>query len=142
MGRHLSVPIGPRARAVLAALALDPGRVHSVDRLTEAVWGDRAPTTATAQIQACVSALRRAWRAADPGGEPVRDVIVTAAPGYVLHTDQVDLLEFERRLDAARGGGPARAAEELRAALALWRGRPSAGCPAWRRRPYAWRSAA
>ncbi|WP_329259783.1 tetratricopeptide repeat protein [Actinoallomurus sp. NBC_01490] len=118
----VSVPLGPRARAVLAALALDPGRVRSVDRLIEAVWGERAPTTATAQIQACVSALRRAWRLADPDGEPVREVIVTVPPGYVLRTDQVDLLEFERHIDHARGMEPARAADELRAALALWRG--------------------
>jgi DNA-binding SARP family transcriptional activator/predicted negative regulator of RcsB-dependent stress response len=124
-----AVPIGPRARAVLAALSLDPGRVHSVDHLIEAVWGEHAPTTATAQIQACVSALRRAWRSADPGGGPVRDVIVTTAPGYVLRTDQVDLLEFERRLEAGRRGGPARAAEELRAALGLWRGPALGGLP-------------
>jgi DNA-binding SARP family transcriptional activator/predicted negative regulator of RcsB-dependent stress response len=117
-----SVPLGPRARAVLAALSLDPGRVRSVDRLIEAVWGDRAPTTAIAQIQACVSTLRRAWRVADPGGEPVRDVIVTVPPGYVLRTGQVDLLEFERRIEVARGLDPAGASEELRAALALWRG--------------------
>jgi DNA-binding SARP family transcriptional activator/tetratricopeptide (TPR) repeat protein len=124
-----SVPIGPRARAVLAALSLDPGRVRSVDRLIEAVWADRAPTTATAQIQACVSALRRAWRAADPTGDPARDVIVTVPPGYVLRTDQVDLLEFERHLEAARGMEPARAAEELRAALSLWRGPALGGLP-------------
>ncbi len=124
-----AVPIGPRARAVLAALSLDPGRVHSVNRLIEAVWGEHAPTTAIAQIQACVSALRRAWRAADPAGGPVRDVIVTAAPGYVLRTDQVDLLEFERHLEAARHGGPAHAAEELRAALGLWRGPALGGLP-------------
>src|SRR6184192_3019509 len=117
-----AVPIGPRARAVLAALSLDPGRVRSVDRLIEAVWAERAPTTATAQIQACVSALRRAWRAADPSGGPVRDVIVTVPPGYVLRTDQVDLIEFERHLETARGLEPAGAAEELRAALSLWRG--------------------
>ena len=124
-----SVPIGPRARAVLAALSLDPGRVRSVDRLIEAVWAERAPTTATAQIQACVSALRRAWRAADPAGGPVRDVIVTVPPGYVLRTDQVDLIEFERHLEAARGLEPAGAAEELRAALSLWRGPALGGLP-------------
>jgi DNA-binding SARP family transcriptional activator/predicted negative regulator of RcsB-dependent stress response len=124
-----SVPIGPRARAVLAALALDAGRVRSVDRLIEAVWGDRAPTTATAQIQACVSALRRALRVADPDGEPVRDVIVTVPPGYLLRTDQVDLLEFERRIEHARGLEPARASDELRAALALWRGPALGGLP-------------
>jgi DNA-binding SARP family transcriptional activator/tetratricopeptide (TPR) repeat protein len=124
-----SVPLGPRARAVLAALALDPGRVRSVERLIEAVWGNHAPATAVAQIQACVSSLRRAWRTADPGTEPVRDVIVTVPPGYLLRTDQVDLLEFERRLSAARGAGPERAAEELRAALGLWRGPALGGLP-------------
>lgn len=117
-----AVPIGPRARAVLAVLALDPGRVHGVDRLIEAVWGERAPTTATAQIQACVSALRRALGSA-------RDTLITAAPGYSLRTDRVDLLEFEHRVAAARDAEPVRAAEELRAALALWRGPALGGLP-------------
>jgi DNA-binding SARP family transcriptional activator/predicted negative regulator of RcsB-dependent stress response len=124
-----SVPLGPRARAVLAALALDPGRVRSVDRLIDAVWGDHAPATAVAQIQACVSSLRRAWRTADPETEPVRDVIVTVPPGYLLRTDQVDVLEFERRLMTARGAEPEQAAEELRAALGLWRGPALGGLP-------------
>jgi DNA-binding SARP family transcriptional activator/tetratricopeptide (TPR) repeat protein len=122
------VPIGPRARAVLAALALTPGQVHSVDRLIEAVWGQDPPTTATAQIQACVSSLRRAW----PGGsEASREVLVTAAPGYVLRTDRIDVVEFDRRVAQARDrrADQAAAASELRAALAMWRGPALGGLP-------------
>jgi DNA-binding SARP family transcriptional activator len=57
------VDVGPpKQRAVLAVLLLARGRVVSVDRLTDAVWGDDAPGSATASLQAYVSNLRRALR--------------------------------------------------------------------------------
>jgi DNA-binding SARP family transcriptional activator len=126
------VPIGPRVRVVLAALALNPGRAVSVDRLVAAVWPERPPATATAQIQACVSVLRRAVAAV---GRPARDVVVTTPPGYMLSAgpDEVDVLQFERGLAdagaAAAHGDPERAAGLLREALARWRGRALEGFP-------------
>jgi DNA-binding SARP family transcriptional activator len=127
------VPIGPRARIVLATLAINAGRVVSVHRLITAVWPDRPPATATAQIQACVSELRRAL--AGIGVTAARELIVTAPPGYLLQAspDQVDVLEFEQNLTdartAAEDGDPKRAAALLREALTLWRGPALEGFP-------------
>ena len=50
---------GPRQRAVLVLLVLARGEVVPVERLTEAVWGDRPPADAAGALQAYVSHLRR-----------------------------------------------------------------------------------
>ncbi|WP_116024384.1 AfsR/SARP family transcriptional regulator [Thermomonospora umbrina] len=116
---------GRRARLVLAALSLDPGRVVSVDRLMAAVWGDRPPASARTQIAGSVSRLRRALR--DPGA------VETAHPGYRLPVDAVrlDSREAERLVtrarEAAASARPDEAAGMFRAALALWRGPVLAG---------------
>ncbi|HET7740779.1 MAG TPA: BTAD domain-containing putative transcriptional regulator, partial [Mycobacterium sp.] len=122
------VDIGPpKQRAVLAVLLLAQGRVVSVDRLIDAVWGEDVPGSATASLQAYVSNLRRALR----GGAEASDVaspIVRQSPGYYLDVapEDVDVAEFTTR--CARAGA---AIDEARwddalsqadAAIALWRG--------------------
>lgn len=122
------VDIGPpKQRAVLAVLLLAQGRVVSVDRLIDAVWGDDVPGSATASLQAYVSNLRRALR----GGAEASDVaspIVRQSPGYYLDVapEDVDVAEFTTR--CARAGA---AIDEARwddalsqadTAIALWRG--------------------
>jgi DNA-binding SARP family transcriptional activator len=67
---------GPRRKAVLAALALEPGAVVSSDRLVDVVWGDGAPATAAATLQSHVSHLRRVL------GD--KAAIAARPPGYVL----------------------------------------------------------
>jgi DNA-binding SARP family transcriptional activator len=124
----VAVDIGPpKQRAVLAVLLLAQGRVVSVDRLIDAVWGDDVPGSATASLQAYVSNLRRALR----GGAASSDVaspIVRQAPGYYLDValTDVDVAEFTGR--CARAGA---AVDEARwddaladadAANALWHG--------------------
>jgi len=37
---------GPRQRAVLAVLAINPNQVVSVDRLVDDIWGEHPPATA------------------------------------------------------------------------------------------------
>ncbi|MEV0322845.1 BTAD domain-containing putative transcriptional regulator [Streptomyces sp. NPDC050658] len=117
-GRRLDLG-GPKPRALLAALLLEPGRVVSVDALIDAIWGEHPPDTARSLIQSYVSALRRALSA---------DAIETRPPGYLIHADTalVDRAAFERlttrgRQAAAAGDHPA-AARLLGEALALWRG--------------------
>ncbi|MEO3784418.1 AfsR/SARP family transcriptional regulator [Actinocorallia sp. B10E7] len=116
-----AVPVGPRARAVLAALALDAGRPVSVERLARAVWQRTPPATAVTQIQGCVSALRRAFG-------PARELLVTCPPGYLLELDgdAVDALDFARKVvqarTATRRGDDEGAARLLRQALGGWRG--------------------
>ncbi|WP_246201373.1 AfsR/SARP family transcriptional regulator [Streptomyces alboniger] len=117
-GRRLALG-GPKPRALLAALLLEPGRVVSADALIDAIWGDRPPDTARSLIQSYVSALRRALSA---------DVIETQPPGYLIHADAevVDRVAFERLTaqgrQAAAAGDHAGAARLLSEALALWRG--------------------
>ena len=111
----------PRQQRALAALLLTPNSVVPVERLIDALWEDEPPATAVKQVRNCVSALRS--RLGEAGA-----MIVTDGPGYRLQTgsDDLDSLRFRRHVAAARGlAGQAKladAAEEIRAALALWRG--------------------
>ena len=50
---------GPKQRAVLAALLLEPGRPHAPIRLIDEVWHDSAPRSAEVSLQAYISNLRR-----------------------------------------------------------------------------------
>ena len=122
------VDIGPpKQRVVLAALLLAGGRVVSVDRLVDAVWGDDVPASATASLQAYISNLRRALR----GGAAQTQMaspIVRRPPGYALDADpdSVDLMVFAA--GCARAGAAIDAENwetalaEADAALALVRG--------------------
>jgi DNA-binding SARP family transcriptional activator len=110
---------GQKPRALLAVLALEPGRVVSVDRLVEALWPGEPPETAAHAIQVYISQLRKALGA---------ERLVTRAPGYVLELEpeRVDIHRFARLVDegrAALAAEDAVAAEgALREALDLWRG--------------------
>ncbi|MDO3703031.1 AfsR/SARP family transcriptional regulator [Micromonospora sp. C28SCA-DRY-2] len=110
------VPLGPpKQRAVLAALALEPGRLVPTNDLVDAVWGDRPPAAARKAVQVYVSQLRRALPTAGLRGCP---------PGYVLDLDpeRVDVHRFRRLVTAAEQAGGAAARDLLGEALALWRG--------------------
>ncbi|WP_433512174.1 BTAD domain-containing putative transcriptional regulator [Nonomuraea sp. CA-143628] len=114
---------GPKPRALLTVLLLAAGKVVSSDRLVDVLWGEEPPKSAHALVQTYVYGLRRTL--AEGGGEPV---IETRPPGYaaLLRPGQLDVEAFEQlvadgRRHAAEGGHE-RAAESLRAALALWRG--------------------
>ncbi|NXY97990.1 AAA family ATPase, partial [Streptomyces sp. BR123] len=129
-----TVPIGgARLRALLAALALRAGgsAAASVADLVDDVWGDGPPQDAPAALQALVARLRRAL-----GGRDT--VLADPAGGYrlaVADRDDVDLHRFTRLAREGRAqltsapADSARAAETLRAALALWRGPAVADLP-------------
>jgi DNA-binding SARP family transcriptional activator/tetratricopeptide (TPR) repeat protein len=110
---------GARRVAVLAALALRPGEVVSVEQLIDAVWGDAAPAGAAATVQSHVSYLRRLL------GD--RGSVVGRRPGYLLELagGLTDVGAAERLIEAAAGApDPARATDWLQAAVDLWRARP------------------
>jgi predicted ATPase/DNA-binding SARP family transcriptional activator len=120
-GKSIPLP-GGKPRLVLALLALDAGRVVSVERLVEGLWGENPPATAAKIILGYVSRLRKLL----PAG-----VLMTREPGYVLQVgDALDLSRFER----LRRDAEAAASEErwqavsglLSDALSLWRGPPLA----------------
>ncbi|MEU8703083.1 BTAD domain-containing putative transcriptional regulator [Streptomyces sp. NPDC048680] len=117
---------GMRLRALLAALALRPGRSVPVAELVDDVWAGEPPADAPAALQALVGRLRRALG---------RDALTSTPGGYRLAAgpDDVDLHVFERlaRQGAAEleAGAPGDAARTLRTALALWRGPALADLP-------------
>ena len=54
------IELGPRKqRAVLAMLALKPGRTVAADHLAEGLWGDESPPSGAKMVQLYVSHLRR-----------------------------------------------------------------------------------
>ncbi|WP_405097441.1 BTAD domain-containing putative transcriptional regulator [Micromonospora sp. NBC_01412] len=122
----------PRRRAVLAYLLLHANQVVSVDQLAAAIWGGSPPSTARAQIQSEIWALRRSIQQADNASEP----IVTQPGGYLLAlaTNQLDLARYTTLTATARVEGERglleRASKLMREALALWRGTTLSGAAA------------
>jgi DNA-binding SARP family transcriptional activator len=110
---------GQKQRAVLALLLLDAGRVVSVDRLVEALWGEQPPRTAVTSLQNFISQLRKTL-----GPE----VLETRPPGYRLRVraGELDLDRFRLAVEAARMLEPVPRAAKLREALTWWRGPPLA----------------
>src|SRR6266498_3464301 len=109
--------VGPRLRALLIRLAMEPDRVVLAGQLIDAVWDSDPPAAATGALQSLVSRLRRL----------LPDVVESHAIGYRMAIDPeaVDSVQFERLALAGRDelrGDPHRARELLREALALWRG--------------------
>ncbi|WP_037727030.1 AfsR/SARP family transcriptional regulator [Streptomyces scopuliridis] len=126
-GHGGSLPLGgPRLRALLAALALRPGRPVAVGELVDEVWGGEPPQDAPAALQALVGRLRRVLG---------KEAIDSAPGGYRLAAvpHDIDLYVFERLTregaDQLDAGDPHGAARTLRAALALWRGAALADLP-------------
>lgn len=110
---------GQRQRRLLSALLLHRGRVVSVGRLSELVWGE-AISVDPAALQSLVFRLRQRVDGLD---------LAYRAPGYVLTVrDQcVDVGRFERLvLDAIEGRefDAERSCVLLDEALGLWRGEP------------------
>jgi predicted ATPase/DNA-binding SARP family transcriptional activator len=106
---------GARLRALLIALALEPGRVVPKATLVDWIWGEFPPSDASNALQRLVSRLRKAL----PGG-----LVEGRTGGYRLAVgpDAVDALRFERLVGQARNEEGPRRARLLREALALWRG--------------------
>lgn len=93
----------PQQRALFALLALRSSEVVPVSSVVDCLWPDAPPATATNVVQTYVSRLRKAL-----GDE----VIVRRGVGYTLEQATVDAAQFEALLKA----------DDLDAALALWRG--------------------
>ncbi|WP_280268145.1 BTAD domain-containing putative transcriptional regulator [Nocardia wallacei] len=115
-GGTIEVP-GVRLRALLVALALEPGRAVPKSTLVDWIWGEKPPADAANALQALVSRLRRLLPDGSLDGQ---------AGGYRLAVEPgaVDAVRFEQLLEQARGGADGHRAELLREALELWRGAP------------------
>jgi len=121
----------PKQRALLALLLLNRRRVVSAEQLVDGLWGEDPPASAAQSLQVYVHGLRRAL-----GSERIE----TAGRGYraVVDEEELDLDRFERSLERGRAalqaGRVDDAEEELRHALALWRGPALADLPEKTRR--------
>src|SRR3954467_12761648 len=78
VGERVSVR-GAKLGRLLAALALDAGRVVGTDRLIDSVWGDVLPLKVDNALQVLVSKLRHTLAPAAAGPS-----VITRAPGYLL----------------------------------------------------------
>src|SRR5215210_1511749 len=112
---------GRKERTALALLAAHVGTVVATDDLIDGIWGDEPTTAARSTLHTYISNLR----------SRVGDVIVHDGGGYRLEIepDDVDASVFEHTVSNARelaATNQAQAAQTLRQALALWRGRPYA----------------
>lgn len=121
-GRSLDVG-PPQQRAVLAALAVDVGRVVGVSTLVDRVWGEAAPTGARSALHAHLTRNRQML------GE--RASVVRRSGGYLLDLDPdaVDVHRLARLFGQARElkRPNAERVDLLTQAFALWRGEPLPG---------------
>lgn len=113
------VDLGPaRQRCVLAALAVDAGRVVSVDRLVDRVWGDQAPPQARKTLLNYLARLRRALVLAGVG-----DAVIRRRPGgYAVELEPpgTDLHRFRALCSRARAETGRNRARSLEEASGLW----------------------
>jgi DNA-binding SARP family transcriptional activator len=136
------VALGVREqRALLAALALTPGRVVTASALIDLLWPDGAPPAALATLQTYIAGLRRTLEP-ERAARSAAEIVVTAETGYVLRVpaEAIDAVRFERAVTAARralgpaasdvlgeiGPDPERTRSALAEGRALWRGTPYA----------------
>jgi DNA-binding SARP family transcriptional activator len=91
---------GPKQRAVIALLMLEPGSVVPLDRMIDRMWGDKPPPRAEVSVRGYVSNLRKALVTAGLGP----DAIAFRDRGYVLQVlpEVVDLHLFEQLVDEGR----------------------------------------
>lgn len=125
------VPVGSsRQQIILACMLLERGHVVQADRFIDALWDGEPPATAWVQVQIGISKLRSRLSNLE-----LPNAIVTHEAGYLVQVpeDCLDLVQFRhlvgRAREAARAQRPEEAADQLRSALALWRGDALAGLP-------------
>jgi DNA-binding SARP family transcriptional activator/DNA-binding NarL/FixJ family response regulator len=123
-----AVALGPRAKSLLAMLALRAGAPVTCDRLIDGLWGDDPPPSARNTLQTHVTHLRQALephrrRRAEP------ERLLTVGDAYLLavEPDAVDVRRFEAlvRAGAQASTAPQRL-DRAEQALASWRGDPLA----------------
>src|SRR4051794_852483 len=80
---------GPKQRAVLAILALQPRTPVSADALADAIWGEALPPRPHRTLSVYVSTLRASL--GGPGPERTRVTLRTSPGGYLLDIPDRDI---------------------------------------------------
>ena len=118
----------PRRLAVLAALAVDAGRVVQATTLIDRVWGESPPGQAARTLGTYVTRIRRMLEQSF-GDPPV--TVVNHSGGYRLtaRRDQIDLFRFRDLVVRARAASTTAESrvELLRQSVSLHRGDPLTG---------------
>ena len=104
-------PLGRKAQALLAILALDPGKARSRDRLVALLWSDRGEDQARGSLRQALAELRKAFAGLDPPPLIADRETVRVDPDAV----EVDVVRFERLVSEDT-------AETLATAADLYRG--------------------
>lgn len=117
-GAPVPLPAG-RARELLLRFVVAGSTSLSVERVAADLWPESGHRTPTSTVRTYVARLRQALP---------DDVIVTRVGGYALDLSRLELdaERFEAEVRAAKqllDEAPDRAAEQLRTAVARWRGR-------------------
>jgi YVTN family beta-propeller protein len=126
-GEHMLDIGGPKQRALLAVLALSANKAVPREVLIDRLWPDRPPDGAQHTLDVYASRLRKALEV--DGAEPI---VLARSGAYLLRipVESIDVSRFERLAASGRralAGNAARgAADDLSAALTLWRGEPLA----------------
>jgi DNA-binding SARP family transcriptional activator len=132
---------GPyKQRVLLGVLLCHANHVVSVDALSEALWGDELPRTASKNLQVLISTLRKGLSGGsapalasgqpEPGtrGPEVPIRLLYRHPGYLIEAEprQLDALRFRELIHAGRAaeraGDAQGAGRALGEAVGLWRG--------------------
>src|SRR4030095_1087527 len=89
-------PLGRKVRALLACLALSPGKPWSREKLMALLWSDRGEEQARASLRQALAELRRAL--GDPSPLKTEHDVVSLDPAMIA----VDAMEFERLAKAGK----------------------------------------
>ncbi|HUQ59438.1 AfsR/SARP family transcriptional regulator [Lentzea sp.] len=121
---------GRRQRALLAALLVRARQPVGLPGIVEALWGERPPASAVANVHTHVSRLRR-----DLAGIGLPDRLVTDSGGYRLRVDcdELDSTLFQTSAEEARtalaSGDAVKAVAVWEEAWSRWRGEPLEDVP-------------
>ena len=124
------VPTASKPSQLLATLALNAGRVVTVDALTSEIWAGDPPRSVVPTLHTYILKLRRNLDQALAGQTEVtaKDILITRRAGYVLSVEPtaVDAIRYEQLSAAGRQAvnesDHERASRTLGEALRLWDG--------------------
>lgn len=131
------VPTARKPSQLLAILALNAGRVVTVNTLIDEIWANQPPRSETTTLHTYILKLRRNLDAAlsENGRLTAKDILITRRSGYLLDVEPtaVDAIRYEQLSAAGRqavnDGDHERASRVLAEALRLWRGPALADLP-------------
>ncbi len=131
------VPTASKPSQLLAILALNAGRVVTINTLTDEIWASNPPRSVVPTLHTYILKLRRNLDVAlsGKGGLTAKDILVTRRAGYLLAVEPgaVDAIRYEQLSAAGRQAvndcDHERASRTLAQALSLWRGPALADLP-------------